>query len=128
MKAVDDFEDSGYATSEANLVKVDKTKPNPPSANVGTPDYTAPNGDKWFKDSATVSFTADGDPNLADGSAGSGVASVSANQSRSTSGALNYSGTATDNVGLVSDATTGTVHVDADAPDCSVHQLPCSPL
>jgi hypothetical protein len=107
---------SSAFSAASSEIKVDQSRPNAPLANEGTPDYTASNGDKWFKNSATVSFTATGDQTLADGSDGSGVASVSPAQSRLTTGALNYSGTATDFVGLVSLATTGTVHVDATNP------------
>jgi hypothetical protein len=104
----------------STAIKVDKTRPNPPLANEGTPDYNAPTGEKWFKTSATVSFTENGDPTLADGSTGSGVVSVSEDAFRDTTGALDYSGTATDDVDLVSLPTTGRVHVDATNPAVNI--------
>jgi hypothetical protein len=107
-------------SADSSAIKVDQSRPNAPLANEGTPDYTAPNGDKWFKNSATVSFTENGDPTLADGSTGSGVVSVSDPQSRSTTGALNYTGTATDDVGLESLPRSGTVYVDATNPVANI--------
>jgi hypothetical protein len=111
---------SSNFSADSSAIKVDQSRPNSPLANVGTPDYTALNGDKWFKNSTTVSFTENGDPTLDDGSTGSGVVSVSADQSRSMTGALNYSGTATDDVGLVSLPTTGTVYVDNNNPAVNI--------
>ena len=108
------------ATGEDSATfKIDKSKPNAPLASAGPADYTDQNGDKWYKDSATVIFSANDDPPLADGSDGSGVQSVSDPATRNTSGVLDYSGTATDNAGNQSDATSGSVNVDAEAPTSS---------
>ncbi|HEX3512371.1 MAG TPA: prolyl oligopeptidase family serine peptidase, partial [Solirubrobacteraceae bacterium] len=53
-------------------VVVDETAPNAPTAAADrAPDYAGGGG--WYKDSVTVSFTANGDPALSDGSPGSGV-------------------------------------------------------
>jgi len=120
VKAVDSpaGAESDYSTAE-NPVKVDQSKPNAPLASPGPADYTDQNGDKWYKDSATAIFSANGDPPLADGSDGSGVKSVSDPVSLNTSGVLDYSGTATDNAGNESDVTSGSVKVDAEAPTSS---------
>ena len=50
------------------------------------PDYAGKGG--WYKDTVTVSFTANGDPTLADGSSGSGVepATLTAPETFNTSG------------------------------------------
>ena len=127
VKAVDDFEDSGYATSTANLVKVDKSNPNAPSASAPTPDYN-PTGtaNDWYKDSVTVSFSANGDPNLLDGSAGSGVnlSTLTAPIVKNTSGPHTVSGTVKDNVGLESAAGSLTVQVDATNPTVNITGCP----
>lgn len=97
-------------------VNIDKTPPSPPVASF---DPTAAYNDgtnDWYKGQVTVSFGGSTDPDLADGNAGSGVVRYSAPQTFSTTGAHTYSGTATDAAGNESTATTGTVHVDADAP------------
>jgi len=108
----------GYGES-LDLLKVDKTKPNAPSAAADrSPDYAGGGG--WYKNTVTVSFTSNGDPNLADGSAGSGVASVSAQQTFNTSGSHTASGTATDNAGNFSLATTLNVQVDATKPSVNI--------
>ena len=64
------------ATSEeSDPVKVDRSGPNPPSAHTDRAPEDADGG--YFKDTVTVSYTDNGDPDLPDGSPGSGVASVS---------------------------------------------------
>jgi hypothetical protein len=59
------------------------------------PDYTAGNGDEWYKGTATLSFSGNGDPDLSDGHAGRGVdaSTVPSSVSRSTTGALIAAGT-----------------------------------
>jgi hypothetical protein len=111
-RASDGALQSAYSASSA-AVKVDRSAPTAPTASTtpASPDF----GD-WFKDSVTVSYSGSTDPNLVDGSAGSGVASYTANQTFTTSGSNNYSGKATDNAGNESTATTGSVKVDANAP------------
>jgi hypothetical protein len=110
-------------------VKVDKTAPNTPSAAADrAPDYAGGGG--WYKDSVTVSFTANGDPLLSDGSAGSGVneATLSAPQTFNTDGAHTASGTVADNVGNVSAPGTLTVQVDASAPSLEVNCPSSTPV
>jgi hypothetical protein len=114
VKAVDAFEDSGYATSAVNLVKVDRSAPSQPNANFNKAAEDTVGG--WYKDSVIVSYNGSTDPALADNSAGSGIASYSAAQTFSTSGSHNYSDTATDHAGNVSSATTGQVKVDTNNP------------
>lgn len=102
-------------------VVVDKTPPAAPSATADrAPDYAGAGG--WYKDSVKVSFTAGGDPALADGSPGSGVnpASLTAPVTFSTDGSHIASGTVADNAGNVSGAGTLTVQVDATPPTVHV--------
>jgi len=113
-------ESTEYSPASAPVV-VDKTPPNPPSASADrAPDFAEGGG--WYKDSVTVSFSANGDPPLSDGSPGSGVepASLSAPQAFSTSGAHTASGTVADNAGNVSAPGTLVVHVDATPPSLEV--------
>ncbi len=108
-------------SGESEAIEVDRTGPNAPTASADrAPDYAGGGG--WYKDSVTVSFTANGDPLLADGSAGSGVnlATLSGAQTFSTDGSHTGSGTVADNVGNVSAPGTLTVQVDASAPSIGV--------
>jgi hypothetical protein len=116
---------SASATTEwsppSAAIKVDKSAPAAPSALADrAPDYAGGGG--WFKDTVTVSFTDNGDPLLADGSAGSGVdlSSLSAPQSFSSDGSHLASGSVADNVGNVSAAGQLGVQVDASAPSAQV--------
>jgi len=103
-------------TSEVSSpVVVDKTPPTPP-----TVSFSASPIGGWYKGSVTVSYAGSTDPALADGSAGSGVASYSPAQTFSSSGAHPYSGAATDAAGNASAAVTGSVDVDADPPEVSI--------
>jgi hypothetical protein len=98
-------------------VVVDRTAPNAPTASADrTPDYAGNGG--WFKDSVTVSFTANGDPALPDGSPGSGVdpASIPAPQTFTADGAHTASGILADLAGNLSAAGVLTVQVDSSAP------------
>jgi len=110
------------STSEESApVVVDETAPNPPSANADRlPDYAGGGG--WYKDTVTVSFTANGDPALSDASPGSGVDSstLSAPQTFSTDGAHEASGTVKDNAGNTSAPGSLTVQVDASPPSVEV--------
>ncbi|MFL5840271.1 MAG: PxKF domain-containing protein [Thermoleophilaceae bacterium] len=114
----------------SSAVKVDKSNPNPPtiSANKAA-DYTS-GGTSWFKGSVTLSFGSAGDPDLADGSAGSGVdlATLPASGSRSTTGTLSVSGTVKDNVGNESASASKSVKVDAGDPSVSFSDCPSAPL
>jgi hypothetical protein len=112
--------ESAYS-AESEAVKVDRTPPNTPTATADrAPDYAGNGG--WFKDSVTVSFTANGDPTLADGSAPSGVdpATLAAPQTFNTSGTHLASGTVADKAGNVSAAGTLTVKVDATPPSLEI--------
>jgi hypothetical protein len=110
------------STSEESApVVVDKTAPNAPTAAADrAPDYAGGGG--WFKDSVTVSFSANGDPALSDGSPGSGVnlSTLSAPQTFTTSGSHEASGTVQDNAGNTSSPGTLTVQVDATPPSVEV--------
>jgi hypothetical protein len=111
---------SGYSP-ESEPIEVDQTPPNAPTATASrAPDYAGNGG--WYKNSVTVSFTANGDPLLADGSTGSGVepASLSAPQTFATSGSHDACGTVADNVGNVSKPGCLTVQVDATAPSLEI--------
>jgi hypothetical protein len=108
-------ESEASPTSEA--IKVDETAPNTPSVAADrAPDYAGGGG--WYKDSVTVSFTENGDPLLADGSAGSGVnpASIPAPQVFASDGSHTATGTLSDNAGNVSASASLSVQVDASAP------------
>ncbi len=119
---------SSAFSSDSAAVVVDRTAPNAPVAQATTvPDYMD-GADSWWKGSVTVSFAPDGDPDLADGSAGSGVdpATVSGDQTFSTTGEHVASGTVKDNAGNESAPGTLTVHVDATAPTASFDACPSS--
>ena len=102
-------------------VKVDNTAPYAPTLTADrSPDYAGGGG--WYKDSVTVSTTDNGDPQLADGSAGSGVdpASIPVAVTHSTSGPFTDEATVRDLVGNESGAATLATQVDATAPSLSV--------
>ena len=104
-------------SGESEAIKVDETAPNPPAASADrVPDYAGGGG--WYKDSVEVSFATGGDPNLSDGSAGSGVdpTSIPAAQTFNTSGSHEACGTEKDKVGNESSPGCLTVQVDATAP------------
>jgi hypothetical protein len=111
---------SGYSAASVPVV-VDRTAPNPPTATADrVPEYTAPapEGTTWWKGKVTVSFAGNGDPNLADGSAGSGVdpATIPASKIFDTQGAFTASGTLKDLAGNESSAATLSGSVDNAAP------------
>jgi hypothetical protein len=111
---------SEYSPESASVL-VDETAPHPPSATASrAPDYAGGGG--WYKNSAAVGFTSNGDPTLSDGSAGSGVdpASLPASQTFSTSGSHTACGTVTDNAGNVSAQGCLTVQVDATPPSLTI--------
>jgi hypothetical protein len=101
-------------------VVVDKTPPQAPTASAPAAYYAGGGG--WYRDSATVSFFANGDPALSDGSAGSGVdaSTLSASQTFETSGSHRACGTVADNVGNVSEPGCLTVQVDATPPTLEI--------
>jgi len=108
-------------SAESEPIKVDRTPPNAPTATASrAPDYAGKDG--WYKNSVTVSFTANGDPVLADGSPGSGIepASLTAPQTFTTSGSHEACGTVADNAGNVSAHGCLTVQVDATPPSLEI--------
>lgn len=118
VQAVDsDGASSAFAADGTPIVVVDTTAPNPPTASADQPAaYIDDDGNAWYKDGVTVSFASAGDPDLADGSAGSGVAAVSSPRSFSATGSFTVSGHATDNATNVSTDTTLSGYVDSAAP------------
>ena len=113
---------SNWATDSTPIVKVDRSAPNPPTASTDSLPYNDGTSD-WYKDSVIVTFSANGDPALRDGSDGSGVASISTISARfdSTSvdaadGSFSVSSHATDNAGNASTDTTVSGKVDWQAP------------
>jgi hypothetical protein len=101
----------------SEAIKIDETPPAAPSASADrSPDYAGGGG--WYKDTVEVSFADNGDPLLADGSAGSGVdlGTLSAPQTFTTDGSHEASGTVADKVGNLSSPATLGVQVDASAP------------
>lgn len=124
-------------TDTVSNIDIDKTDPSAPTAAfVPAVAYTDGDGVDWFRDSVTVSYGGSTDPDLNDprvafpNKSGSGVGAggYSAGDSRSTSGTLNYSGTATDDAGNESDASSGTVKVDADDPTVTITGCPTAPV
>ena len=107
--------ESGWSETSSAVV-VDRTGPNAPTAEADRAAEYNDGTTNWWKDTVTVTYTADGDPQLPDASAGSGVASVSDAQTFSTAGAFSASGTAADHAGNVSAAATLAGAVDAAAP------------
>jgi hypothetical protein len=113
VKASDGTLESAFSAA-SSAIKVDKSAPSQPNANFSKTAEDTVGG--WYKDSVTVSYNGSTDPALLDTSAGSGVASYTANQPFSTSGTHNFSGKATDGAGNQSDPVTGSVKVDATNP------------
>ncbi len=112
--------ESGYS-EESEPVKVDQHAPLAPTASASRPpDYAGKGG--WYKNSVTVSFTANGDPVLADGSPGSGIepSSLTAPETFTASGAHTASGTVADKAGNVSSAGTLVVQVESTPPSLEI--------
>jgi len=108
-------------STESEAIKVDRTAPNTPTPHASRePDYAGKGG--WYKDSMTVSFTANGDPTLADGSSPSGVepSSLTSPKTYNTSGSFNACGEVEDKVGNLSSKGCLTVQVDATAPSLEI--------
>jgi hypothetical protein len=121
VRASDGSLNSNFSPA-SDPIKVDQSPPTAPNASTGrSPEDSSGN---WFRDTVTVSYSGSTDPNLADGSAGSGVASHSASQTFNSSGIHDYSGKATDNAGNESNATTGQVKVDATDPQVQITGCP----
>jgi hypothetical protein len=107
---------------ESAAFKIDLHQPNAPTPSADrAPDYAGDGG--WYRDAVTVSFGDNGDPDLADGTPGSGVSWVSASETYATTGTFTAVGTAQDEAGNQSAPASMTVKVDAAAPtivlDCS---------
>jgi hypothetical protein len=108
-------------SSASEEIKVDRSNPNTPSAHASRePDYTGKGG--WYKDSVTVSFTANGDPTLKDGSSPSGVepSSLTPPFTFNTSGSHEGCGTVEDKVKNLSAKGCLTVQVDATPPSLEI--------
>ena len=105
--------------------KVDRVAPSAPSATT-EPAAPADDADGWFKDSVTVTFGGSTDPDLRDGSAGSGVASYTEigpiTQSR------DVTGRAKDKAGNESGPTTIPLRVDAEEPRIETEGCPAGSL
>jgi hypothetical protein len=102
-------------------INIDRTAPDAPSATPDrAPDYAAGGG--WYRDEVVVTFAGVGDPDLANGDAGSGVdpATVPADAVFDNSGPHTASGTVRDRAGNESAVGSLTVQVDADAPSVAV--------
>ena len=118
---------SGYANLTGLVV--DLSAPSAPTASADrSPDYVAADGTGWYRDTVDVTFSGSTDPVLADGSAGSGIATVTPTQTVATSGSHDVTGTAVDAAGNTSGQTTLRVHVDADAPTIGFATCPASVL
>jgi hypothetical protein len=104
---------------------VDKTPPNVPLLQADRPpDYAGAGG--WYKAPVTVTTVAQGDPPLADGSPGSGVALVSPPQTVTVSGADSITGAVIDAAGNSQEGSLS-LQVDADAPLVAIN-CPAAPI
>lgn len=117
----------GHSGSATRPVLIDLKNPAAPSASADRPVDEPVYG--WYRDAVTVAFAGNGDPLLADGSAGSGVdpASVPASQTFDRSGTFTAAGTVSDVAGRTSSAGRLTVKVDADAPSSTL-TCPATPV
>ncbi len=120
VTANDGVADGPAATSAA--IVADETAPNAPTLSADR----APEFDTWFKDSVTVTTVEHGDPALRDGSAGSGVGSVTAPQTILANGHNVVTGVATDRAGRQA-STSATFDVDSRSPTVTV-VCPAAPL
>lgn len=124
VRASDGSLASAYS-SASSAIKVDRSAPTAPTASFSPTAADYNDGSiNWWNEAVTVSFGGSTDPALADASVGSGVATYTTAQSFNTTGTHNYSGTATDNAGNQSAATSGTVGVDVTAPTISFDGCP----
>ena len=111
-----------YAGNEAvaatfSDIDIDLSAPNTPTVAADrAPEYAGAGG--WFKDTVTVGVTSNGDPDLQDGTPGSGVdpSSVPAATTYSTSGSHTKTATVKDRAGNVSALASLTVRVDTNSP------------
>lgn len=139
VKASDGSLSSGYST-ESSGVKVDLSAPNAPilevvtsttDSSTRTPNYVATGPVNWFRGSAVVRITDNGDPALADTTSGSGVAGLKVDagttvvaspqhETKTSDGSHTVSAKAVDNVGHESSAASVTFSVDGTAPTSQV--------
>ncbi|MCU1676122.1 MAG: hypothetical protein JWM93_880 [Frankiales bacterium] len=116
VKGIDDVNhtETGWS-GESDPVKVDETAPGAPAISADrAPEYAGDGG--WFADTVTLATADAGDPDLRDGSEGSGVAadSVAEPETLTASGTVQRS--VRDRVGHASVAAQRTVQVDTDRP------------
>jgi hypothetical protein len=105
-------------SAESGVVKVDRSGPPAPTASaVGSPVYAG-----WYKDSAEVTFAANGPGTLPDGSEGASLvpSSLTANQTVSSSGTHTVCGTVENVLGEKSAEGCTNVKVDATSPSLAV--------
>ena len=107
------------ASDGVSNVDVDLIAPTSPNADFDRSAEDSAGG--WFKNAVTVSYSGSTDQGS------SGLKGYSASQTFNTSGSHSYSGKATDNAGNDSQATTGTVKVDATNPALNV-SCPTAPV
>ena len=109
-------------SGESAEVLVDRTAPRPARLeSTSAPAWTSPAGEDWYRDSFTGTWSHDGDPDLADGTPGSGVdpASVPGPVSLTTTGANEVVARLRDLAGNQAD-TVRVVRVDADPPQLTL--------
>lgn len=99
-------------------VVVDRSGPPAPGASADrAPEHDATGtADDWYRDSVTVTFTPGTDPDLPDGSAGSGTAFTTPPVVLSTSGRHQVAGSSADVAGNLSATSYLDVQVDAEPP------------
>ncbi len=113
--------EEGDFGQESEPVKVDRSGPNAPTAILSRePDYAGGGG--WYRDSVIVSFSANADPALADGSEGAGIEPSSLTGPQTVEGSRSHTvcGTVADKVGNVSEPGCVTVQVDATPPSLTM--------
>ena len=108
-------------TDGVSNIDVDLDAPNAPTATTNPLNPVANSGG-FFKDTVSVSYSGSTDVGP------SSIKSYTAAQTFNTTGPHNYSGTATDFAGNVSTATTGSVNVDAVAPELTLSGCPTTPV
>jgi hypothetical protein len=130
VEAVDTAGAATRSASASDSIVSDRSAPTGLTATADrTPDYDGPGSDdEWYADTVTVSFTGATDPDLPDGSAGSGVSTTDDPETFTTSGSHTATGTATDAVGNTSQTASLTVQVDADDPTVSFDSCPSTVL
>jgi hypothetical protein len=110
-------DEAGHTATASGAILIDRRRPRRPLAVADRePEFSGGGG--WYRDQVTVSFVDRGDPDLADGSPGSGVdlATSTQPQTLDTSGVHHVTGSAADVAGNRSQNRSLTVRVDADPP------------